>query len=45
VAFLLREKGLIATAIKGGLTAWKKAGLPLEPVPSAELAALPVFDK
>jgi hypothetical protein len=26
------------------LRAWKKAGLPLEPVPAEEIAVLPVFE-
>ena len=29
---------------KGGLAAWRKAQLPVEPVPSDEIAALPSFD-
>jgi 3-mercaptopyruvate sulfurtransferase SseA len=29
--------------IKGGLRAWKRAGLPLEPVPASEMAQLPIF--
>ena len=44
VAHMLKEKGVHATVIKGGLRAWKKAGLPLEPVPPDEIAALPAFD-
>lgn len=31
------------TVIQGGLRAWEKAGLPVEDVPSAELASLPTF--
>jgi len=44
VAHMLREKGVECTVIKGGLRAWKKAGLPLEPVPAEEMEALPVFE-
>jgi membrane protein DedA with SNARE-associated domain/rhodanese-related sulfurtransferase len=44
VAHMLREKGVHTAVIKGGLRAWKKAGLPLEPVPSDEIAMLPAFD-
>jgi membrane protein DedA with SNARE-associated domain/rhodanese-related sulfurtransferase len=44
VAHMLQEKGVQTTVIKGGLRAWKKAGLPLEPVPSDEIATLPAFD-
>jgi membrane protein DedA with SNARE-associated domain/rhodanese-related sulfurtransferase len=44
VARELMEKGVPIAVIKGGLRAWKKAGLPLEPVPPEEISALPVFD-
>jgi membrane protein DedA with SNARE-associated domain/rhodanese-related sulfurtransferase len=44
VAQELREKGVISAVIEGGLRGWKKAGLPLEPVPEDEVSALPVFD-
>jgi rhodanese-related sulfurtransferase len=44
VAYLLRQKGVMSSALKGGLHAWKKAGLPLESIPAEEMAALPVFD-
>jgi membrane protein DedA with SNARE-associated domain/rhodanese-related sulfurtransferase len=44
VARLLLEKGVPAAVIEGGLDAWKKVGLPIEPVPVEEIAALPVFD-
>jgi len=38
------EEGQIRIAvIRGGLRAWKKAGLPLEPVPSDDITALPIF--
>jgi len=45
VAHILRGKGVLSSVIKGGLAAWKKAGLPLEAIPAEELAALPVFDE
>jgi rhodanese-related sulfurtransferase len=38
-------KGSSVTVIRGGLRAWRKAGLPIEPVPRAEMAALPIFGK
>jgi membrane protein DedA with SNARE-associated domain/rhodanese-related sulfurtransferase len=44
IAHLLREKGVRSSVIQGGLRAWKKAGLPLEPVPAEEIAVLPVFE-
>ncbi|HEY6347086.1 MAG TPA: rhodanese-like domain-containing protein [Bryobacteraceae bacterium] len=44
VAQVLKEKGVQVAVIKGGLRAWKKAGLPLEPVPPEEIAELPVFE-
>jgi membrane protein DedA with SNARE-associated domain/rhodanese-related sulfurtransferase len=44
VARHLLGKGLSAAVIKGGLRAWKKAGLPMERVPVEEISALPVFD-
>ena len=40
----LLQKGMHAAVIKGGLRAWKKAGLPLEPVPPEEVSELPVFE-
>jgi rhodanese-related sulfurtransferase len=43
VALLLREQGFSAFVIKGGLAAWRKAGLPLEPVPAGDLVKLPTF--
>jgi len=43
VALLLREAGFNAFVIEGGLTAWRKAGLPLEPVPRDDLVKLPMF--
>lgn len=44
VAQRLLEKGVPVAVIKGGLKAWKKAGLPLEPVPPEEMTELPLFD-
>jgi len=43
VAHLLRQRGVLCSAIKGGLQAWKRAGLPLEAIPADELAVLPIF--
>ena len=43
VARELQRKGVDVAVIKGGLRAWKKAGLPVEPVPPGEMAALPAF--
>jgi rhodanese-related sulfurtransferase len=43
VALLLREQGFNAFVIQGGLAAWRKAGLPLEPVPRDDLVKLPTF--
>jgi rhodanese-related sulfurtransferase len=37
------EKGIRTAVIKGGLRAWKKAGLPLEPIPVEEVTELPLF--
>lgn len=44
VARELQEKGIRVAVIKGGLRAWKRAGLPIEPVPPGEMAQLPAFD-
>jgi membrane protein DedA with SNARE-associated domain/rhodanese-related sulfurtransferase len=44
VAQDLQDKGVRVAVIKGGLRAWKKAGLPLEPVPPEEMTDPPVFD-
>jgi rhodanese-related sulfurtransferase len=41
---MLREKGFNALVIVGGLTAWRKAGQPLESVPADELVKLPTFN-
>jgi membrane protein DedA with SNARE-associated domain/rhodanese-related sulfurtransferase len=43
VANLLRQRGVQCSVLAGGLRAWKKAGLPLEPVPLEEIVALPSF--
>jgi rhodanese-related sulfurtransferase len=43
VAQRLLERGVRTAVIKGGLRAWKKAGLPLEPIPVEEMAELPLF--
>jgi rhodanese-related sulfurtransferase len=40
---ILQQKHVRVAVIKGGLRAWAKAGLPMEPVPSDEMAILPVF--
>jgi len=44
VARHLLEKGVRSAVITGGLRGWKKAGLPVEPVPVGEISELPVFD-
>jgi len=43
VARVLAERGYKVSVIQGGLRAWKKAGLPLEPVPVEDVVALPRF--
>ena len=43
VAQHLLGKGVRTAVIKGGLRAWKKAGLPMEPVPLEEMTELPLF--
>lgn len=43
VARQLDERGIRVSVIRGGLRAWRRAGLPVESVPADELAALPVF--
>ena len=43
VARNLAERGISAAVIKGGLRAWRKAGLPVEPVPREEVVELPTF--
>jgi len=43
VARFLGEQGYSVSVIAGGLRAWKKAGLPLEPVPEDDVVQLPTF--
>jgi membrane protein DedA with SNARE-associated domain/rhodanese-related sulfurtransferase len=43
VARELQNRGVRVAVIKGGLRAWKSAGLPVEAVPRDEMAALPTF--
>jgi len=43
VAHLLREKGFNTFVIVGGLTAWRKAGEPVESIPPNDLVKLPTF--
>jgi rhodanese-related sulfurtransferase len=43
VANLLRQRGVECSVLVGGLRAWRKAGLPVEPVPPEEIVALPSF--
>jgi len=43
VARELQNRGVRVAVIKGGLRAWKHAGLPVEVVPLEEMAALPSF--
>jgi membrane protein DedA with SNARE-associated domain/rhodanese-related sulfurtransferase len=43
VARELQARGVKVAVLKGGLRAWRKDGLPVEPVPAEELALLPVF--
>jgi membrane protein DedA with SNARE-associated domain/rhodanese-related sulfurtransferase len=43
VARMLAEKGIPSAVLRGGLSAWKKADLPLEPVPDDEIVFLPKF--
>jgi len=44
IASELIRKGVHAAVIRGGLRGWKKAGLPIEPVPASEISPLPVFE-
>ena len=39
----MREQGVDARVIRGGLAAWKKAGLPMEDVPDEDKVQLPSF--
>jgi membrane protein DedA with SNARE-associated domain/rhodanese-related sulfurtransferase len=43
VARELQARGVRVAVLKGGLRAWRKDGLPVEPVPAEELAQLPLF--
>ena len=43
VAELLRDGGFEAKVVVGGLSAWKKAGHPLEQVPAEDVVHLPKF--
>jgi len=43
VAHQLQELGFKVFVIAGGLTAWRKAGHPVERVPHDDLAKLPTF--
>lgn len=43
VARELAEHGIPSAVLEGGLSAWKKASLPLEPVPLDEVVMLPKF--
>jgi membrane protein DedA with SNARE-associated domain/rhodanese-related sulfurtransferase len=43
VARTLRDRGVLCSVIRGGLEAWRKAGLPVEAIPPSEVALLPVF--
>jgi rhodanese-related sulfurtransferase len=43
VARVLAEQGYRVSVIAGGLRAWKRAGLPLEPVPQDDIVQLPSF--
>lgn len=44
VAKELIGKGIRVAVIRGGLRAWRKAGLPVETVPRDEMAEMPVFE-
>ena len=44
VAKELIDSGFQVAVIRGGLRAWRKAGLPVETVPRDELAEMPVFE-
>ena len=43
VARMLAERGIPSAVLEGGLSAWKKALLPLEPVPAEDIVLLPKF--
>ena len=44
MALLLKKNGFNAYVIRGGLAAWRKAGLPLESVPATDMVKLPTFN-
>jgi rhodanese-related sulfurtransferase len=44
VARQLQDLGFKVYVIAGGLRAWRKAGNPVERVPSADLVKLPTFN-
>ena len=43
MAHLLQEEGFKVFVIAGGLRAWRKAGQPVEPVPTGDVIKLPMF--
>jgi membrane protein DedA with SNARE-associated domain/rhodanese-related sulfurtransferase len=43
VAHELTKKGYQPRVIRGGMRSWKKAGLPVEPVPAEDIVQLPAF--
>ncbi len=43
VARGLRQRGIAVKVLAGGLRAWQKAGMPIEPVPAGEVVPLPKF--
>ena len=43
VARMLAERGIPSSVLVGGLSGWKKADLPLEPVPATDVVMLPKF--
>jgi rhodanese-related sulfurtransferase len=40
---MLQDQGFRTFVLVGGLTAWRKAGLPLESVPETDVVKLPTF--
>ncbi|HUA19653.1 MAG TPA: hypothetical protein VMB25_12980 [Bryobacteraceae bacterium] len=44
MARILRDKGLEAYVIAGGLRAWRKARYPMELVPAEDVELLPRFN-
>ena len=45
VAHLLRKQGFNAFVIVGGLSAWRRAGNPIETVPETDILHLPTFSR